>query len=1049
MADLKVFLLGPPRVERDGRPVELRLRRAVALLVYLAQTGRPQGRDVLASLLWPEADDREARARLRRTLHRVAEVLGAGVVVVDGDCLRIAAGADDWVDARAFEREAATGLDPGDPAPGPEHMERLRRAAGLYADDFLAGFALKDSAAWEEWQFHERERLRQTAAGVLEQLVAAHRAQQTWAAAIPYARRRLALDPLHEPAHRALMELYARTGQHAAAQRQYQECARLLEAELGAPPEPATVELFEAIRARRLTPRTSALPAVNPAGESADDRHVDSLPLLPGPLVGRQRDLARCHQALLSDGVRLLTLTGPPGVGKTSLALALAHGLHGRFANPVRLIDLAPIADPREVGRAIAESLKVPATGQRPIERLARFLRTQDHLLVLDNFEQVVEAASLVADLLAACPRLRVVVTSRGPLRVRWERELLLDPLELPDRHGLSPAELAEVPAVRLFADRARAVSRDFELSADNADDVAAICVRLDGLPLAIELAAARVRTLPLEAILVQLAGDAGGRTGVLELLMDGPRDLPPRQQTLRDAIRWSYTLLGPAEQAVFRRLAVFAGGCTFEAAATVCDAALEAISTLVEQSLLRREHRGRGEPRFRMLEPIRLFALEQLTASGEIEGLRARHATFFVDLAGQAEPELDGSQPQAWLARLELDRDNLWAVERWAAGRGDAETVVRLGAALWPFWLARGDAAEARDRLDAILPLARRVAPTPALARALHGAGLLAEVLGEYATCRSLLEEGVAVARRLDDRRTLAGLLDSLGRQHFVEGRYAESRVLLDESLAILRALDDRRGVARGLSHVGFLDYLEGHQTSARARFSEGLTLARCEGDRHQVAEFLDNLGNTFFAEGDLDSAARMFEDAVAIWREVGQGHWLAMALNNLGSVLTLHGELAPARVLLREALSLARKMGNRRWQVFVLRAVATLAAAEEQAERALCFDAAASAAAEAIGAVLERPTYVRRAPSIARARQLVGEQGAAVAATAGRAMPLEQAAEAALAWLGEPHPTVTAHATARQPRSSPPPTTTDETLAVADVALWERVSVELSGNA
>ena len=335
MARFGLFVLGPPRLERDGRPVELPLRRALALLAYLAVTGRPQGRDTLAGLLWPEADEREARARLRRTLHRVAEALGAGVVLADGDSLRISAEADVRVDARAFEREAAAGLGAREEPPGPEQVEHLRRAAGLYADDFLAGFGLPDSPSWEEWQFYQREGLRQRLAGVLERLVVAHRAQQTWAAAIPYARRWLTLDPLHEPAQRALMELYALAGQQAAALRQYQECARLLEAELGVPPEAATVELYEAIRARRLAPRPSVPAAGGPDPE----------------LLERAAHFERLGAVLRAASAghgTLMLLGGEAGVGKTALVRRFCRSVGGT----VRVLEGAcdALSTPRALG---------------------------------------------------------------------------------------------------------------------------------------------------------------------------------------------------------------------------------------------------------------------------------------------------------------------------------------------------------------------------------------------------------------------------------------------------------------------------------------------------------------------------------------------------------------------------------------------------------------------------------------------------------------------------------------------------------------------------
>ena len=474
----------------------------------------------------------------------------------------------------------------------------------------------------------------------------------------------------------------------------------------------------------------------------------------------------------------------------------------------------------------------VKSTAGSPQTVVQEFLRDKSLLLILDNFEQVLDAADVVGRLLAACPRLKVVATSRAPLHLRWERELPVPPLKFPDLDGRPGADaVAASPAGQLFIERAQAVAPNFVLGDADAAAVAEICAYLDGLPLAIELAAARIKLFPPRALLRRLVRARHGEASEdspLRLLADQARDLPPRQQTLLRAIAWSYDLLDQNEQALFRRLSVFVGGCSVEAAETVggfgMRDGLDIVASLVDKSLVWREEQPDGEPRLRMLETIREYAREQLGSSADAEATRARHAAYYIDLAEHAAIELVGPQQQTWFARLERERDNLRAVERWATARGDAVLIVRLGAALWPFWLAREDASQARERLEALLPLVGQVPPDTALGRALHGMGLIAEKLGDYALCRSLFEQGLAVARQLDDRRTLAAVLDSLGRQEFIEGRYAESRALLEESHAILREAGDRVGLARVLSHLGFLEYLEGRPAAARAIFEQGI---------------------------------------------------------------------------------------------------------------------------------------------------------------------------------------------------------------------------------
>jgi non-specific serine/threonine protein kinase len=352
------------------------------------------------------------------------------------------------------------------------------------------------------------------------------------------------------------------------------------------------------------------------------------------------------------------------------------------------------------------------------------------------------------------------------------------------------------------------------------------------------------------------------------------------------------------------------------------------------------------------MLETINAYAREQLEASDEADAVRARHAAYFVDLVEDGTRYLAGPEQQSWFARLERERANLLAAERWAAVRGDSATSLRLAAGLWPFWLAREDASNARERLETILQVVGQSDPSRTLARVLHGAALIAEKLGDYGTCRALLEHGVGLARQLNDRPVLASLLDSYGRQLFIEGRFSESRVALEESHALLGTMDDRVALARLLSHLGFLDFLEGRPAEARAIFERGLALAMAVQDKHRVAEFMDNLGNTYEGQDDLDQAARMFEAAIAIWRELGQGHWLAMALNNLGKVQVRSGDLESARGNLQEALSLAHRMGNRRRQAYTVAAVAALAMAEGDGEWAASMQTIASATIAEIGA-------------------------------------------------------------------------------------------------
>ena len=760
-------------------------------------------------------------------------------------------------------------------------------------------------------------------------------------------------------------------------------------------------------------------------GDVRHGRPTSDIPLLPTPLIGRQEEIAAARD-LLRAGCRLLTFSGPPGVGKTSLALALAADLAGRYADGA-LVDLSPVAQADLVAAAIADALGI--AGRRPnAERLVGALRNWELLLILDNFEQVVDAASVVSRLLAGCPRLTVVVTSRVPLRVRWEQELSVPPLALPAAHGPQTLDaLADVPAVRLFDERARAVNRYFGLTDENAAVVAEICARLDGLPLAIELAAARTRLLTPAAILRQLrAFDAAdGRSSTLGLLTDGPRDLPARQQTLRDAIAWSYALLDDAEQRLFRRLAVFVGGCTLGAVERVTrgeergassthsslapdPSPLTLVASLVEKALLQQvapsgQPDGASEPRVRMLQTVREFALEQLQAAGERGRLEERHSAYFVDLAERAAPALPGADQAAWLDRLEADRDNLNAAEHRAAARGDVETVLRLGAALWRFWWMRGDAAEARERIDAVVALGRSGADPSSQARALHGAGVLAHQLGDYVAARALFDESLALARRVGERRTEAAVLHNLGRIGFTLDALDDASAWLTASRAIATEIGDDAALAETLRLLGQIAYLRADFATGEVLCAEGLARARAAGDPRVVAQVTHDVGLMRQARGEADSARGRYEEALGLFRALGDRSSIAMALHNVANAALAQGDLGTARASLSEGIPLAAEVGDRRRVSFMVSAAASVLAGQDP-ERAIRLDAASLAFGASIGARQSRPMRQIYDARLASAASALGEAGLTRARLLGQTTTLEQAIEEAVSWLGEP---------------------------------------------
>lgn len=633
----------------------------------------------------------------------------------------------------------------------------------------------------------------------------------------------------------------------------------------------------------------------------------NNLPTPPTPFVGREREVASVRDLLQRDGVRVATLTGPGGTGKTRLALRVASELLHAFEDGAFFVPLASVSDPALVLPAIARALGVrEGRGLPLIENLKRQLRDRELLLVLDNFEQVRRAAREVAELLASCPRTKLLVTSRELLRLSGEHHVPVPPLSTP-AYGALPAlsELERYDSVRLFCERAAAVQPDFRLEEATAAPVAQICRRLDGLPLAIELAAARAQELPPAVLLEKLESR-------LTVLTDGPIDLPERQQTLRDTIAWSFDLLEPEEQRLYRRLAVFVGGWEAAAAQQVCAAAeLEipfsnGIRSLVDKSLVRPESFDDAGPqkvigpsdaavRLTMLETIREFGLEQLAASGEEQAVRERHRAWFVRFAERAEPELRGPEHGTWLDRLEREYGNLSGALENAEGAGAADAGLRICSALWLFWYERGRIGEGRDWLEQYLA-ASDTAPTELRARALGGAAELARHLGQYERAEELCAESLEIHRELGDRSGTAQALRALGVIVQFRGQSERACPLLEESLALSRELGDTQRIAHALRDLGSDAMIRGDHARARGLYEEGLVYSRELGDESTIATLLLNLGEIAKLGGELERARTLYGQSLASFRDLEFQAAIAYCLEALAAVEAAlgRGELA-----------------------------------------------------------------------------------------------------------------------------------------------------------
>jgi len=663
-----------------------------------------------------------------------------------------------------------------------------------------------------------------------------------------------------------------------------------------------------------------------------------NLPVQLTSLIGREQKVAAACVLLRRSDVRLLTLTGTGGIGKTSLALRVATDLLNDFPDGVCLVLLAPISDPALVVSTIAQTLGIKEVGARPLlDLLKAHLQDKHLLLFLDNFEQVVIAAPVLTELLETCPALKLLVTSREVLRLRGEQELSIPPLALPDLVCLPPSEsLSQYAAVALFIQRAQAVKPDFHLTDANASSIAAICARLDGLPLALELAAARLKHLPVQALLARLEHR-------LLLLTQGPRDVHVRQQTLRNTIQWSYDLLRVHEQRLFRRLSVFVGGCTLEAIEALDTVpggktrnVFDGVASLIDKSLLQRseqEGEGEEEPRFMMLETIREYGLERLATGKEIEATRNAHMAYYLQLAEEAAQHWLGPEQSAWFDRLEWEQDNLRAALHWLLERGvekeSVEMALRLGVALWYFWLSRFHRSEGWTFLERALLRSQGVT-VAVRAKALWSAGNLAGYLGDFDRGEDLCQESLALFRQVGDTAGVGRAVFHLGIIAYTRGNFAAARSRFEESLALHKEGGDKEYTEVALSFLACSYIYQGEYILGRSLAEASLALCRELGDKEGISAALRLLARErLYFQGDVAEAAVLYEECLALCRELHNGE--GEVLGDLGEVYLFQGNLTMARSLLEESVALLRRedeQTNKAWSLSLLAKLAAVQA-------------------------------------------------------------------------------------------------------------------------
>jgi len=898
--------------DRTIAPEAWRLSKARSLVKLLALApGQRLGRDRVLDALWPDFTPETAQNNLYTTLAAARRALEpeATVRLRDG-VLALETTLPLTVDVVAFEEAARQTDRSRDPA---DYLAALAH----YGGELLPG------DLYEDWVTARREPLRATYRRLLFALAGLQQERGASDAALATLERLIAEDPLHEEANMALMRLYAARGQRTLAIRQYQTLRTALADQLDAEPSSAVRRLYAVIATGRAEPVRRAR-EVPPPGEAERQRPArHNLPAALTSFVGREQEVATVAGLLTGSPAapvprpRLVTLLGIGGTGKTRLALAVAREALDTYPEGVWFVDLAPLRDPALVLTTTATVLGVrEGGGQAPLAALIDALRERRALVVLDNCEHLLSAVQELAEaLLRGCANLQILATSRERLHVAGETAWPVPPLAAPSPqlHDGDPAALAQVPSVRLFLDRVRQHRPNLALTGENVQAVAAICRRLDGLPLALELAAARTAILSLDQLATRL-GNA------LALLAARERGRPERQQTLRATIDWSYSLLTPDEQQLLAQLAVFEGGCTLAAIEAIADAdallLLDSLSALDDHGLLHRHDTAVGEPRFRMLELVREYASEQLTARGEEPTVRARHADYFLGLA-----EAESSMGQiAWQRMVLAEEDNLRAALRWAIAASERQIALRLGNALVSFWTTRGAFREGRGWLDAMLEISSAdpttAAPrSPLRAQVLYGAVVLAWQSGEAEAAQRYGEQALAEFRALNDRRAVARTLRLLASVAMIAGQNDLVRQYLDEAEALLRALGDRRDLATVLNSRGEVArFLDGDYRLAEDLYREALALARAEGTAHWVATMLGNVAVVALRRGGSNEALRLLREGLELRLELRHQRGIAICLELSGAVAVTLGRFAQAARFYGAAEQLRRAINSPR---------------------------------------------------------------------------------------------------------------------------------------